>query len=306
MDANPKGFSTSQLYRDLFHSIPQDIKTKPMLFDQSRQSYGKIWLRPQELVPKNDPDTKREGRFLNLTLQLNEEPNDVVMNDLALALQYLPHVNEIRFVDLYAPRHQLESFIRSVSLAQKLRPLIRKLHARVKLRKLTEMAQNHNVAAPSATFLDLLFKPISHPVYDWSSARGPGEPSHPRLRQSSSTWPPTLTEQRLKTKTLSNRLFSIDYNISIPSYKAFRLMDFCRRASAIDGLSQSTSSASAFRASSLTSFLGQPMHDESSASNTRSRWRRWLRQTFRDDAWHAAMWVAVWYAMASICIHKNE
>ena len=43
---------------------------------------------------------------------------------------FLPHVEEVRFEGLYAPRQQIENFMQHVMQAQKLRPLIRRLHAR--------------------------------------------------------------------------------------------------------------------------------------------------------------------------------
>ncbi len=332
LDANPRGFCTSQLYRDLFHSIPKDTETKPMLFDQSRHSYGKIWLRPQESVSSRELNNRMEGRHMSLNLQLNEEPNDVVMNELALALQYLPHVVKVRFVSLYAPRHQIENFMRSVYLATKLRPLVRRLHARVELRKLTEKAQNEKTVQPSASFLDLLFKPIYHPIYDWSSARRPEEVSSSGPRVNSCTSSPALVEQPSRTKMFSNRFFSIDYVVDIPNYETFK-STFCHghanvaeylsrltgstttlkflspnfhsHISVTDHLSRLMDSATILKFRSPTHLLKSPMPIESSTSNTQSVRRNYLRHLFRDDAWHAIMWVAVWYMMFCICIHKE-
>ena len=305
LDANPNGFCTSQLYRELFHFIPQEIMTKPMLFDQSRQSYGKIWLRPQESTSDIKPDTKN-GRFLNLNLQLNDEPNDIVMNDLALSLQYLPHVVKVRFVSLYAPRHQIESFMRSVYLAQKLRPLVRKLHARIKLRKLTEMAQTNNAVRPPASFLDVLFKPISHPIYDWSSARRRGESSVSTFRQLSSTRPHSSTEQSHMAGTISNRRFSIDYDVDIPKYETFKSTIYHCRLSVTKLLLRSISSATGtLRSSSLSPSKGWFVYTELLALDTRDAWVRCLRHTSRDDVWHAIMWIVVWYATASIYIYNE-
>ena len=332
--ANPRGFCTSQLYRDLFHSIPKDTKTKPMLFDQSRHSYGKIWLRPQELVSSREPSNRMEGRYLNLNLQLDEEPNNVVMNELALALQYLPHVVKVRFVSLYAPKHQIESFMRSVYLAKKLRPLVRRLHARVKLRKLTEMAQNEKTIQPSASFLDLLFKPISHPIYDWSSARRQEEVSSSGPRVNSYVWSPALAEPSSTTQTVSNRLFSIDYIINVPNYVALksifrhghanvagylsRLIGSTTTLKFLSPISHShismtghlssvMSSATTLSFRSPTHLLKLAMSIESPTSNTQIVPKNYLKNIFRgDNAWHAIMWVAVWYVMFSICIDKKE
>ena len=302
LHTNPTGFCTSALYRELFYSIPQDIKTKPMLFDQSRHSYGKIWLRPQEQISGKAPTIKKEGRYLNLTLQLNEEPNDVVMNDLALTLQYLPHVDQVRFVDLYAPRHQIDSFMRSISMAQKLRPLVRKLQARRDMRKLQqEMAQNKHVARRSASFLGLLFKPISHPIYDWSSARGPRGLSPARPRQKSSTWPSSEMEQPLKTKEFSNRFFSLNYTFTIPNYKALILRTCNSFNRSMGFLLRWTKFPLPL---TMTGFLRQQIGtNKSSAMGALSMWEEIYLQ---EDVWHAIMWIVVWYVMAYICVYKND
>ena len=305
LDANPKGFCTSQLYRELFHFIPQEIMTKPMLFDQSRQSSGKIWLRPQESITDAKSDTK-DGKFLNLNLQLNDEPNDVVMNDLALALQYLPHVVKVRFVSLYAPRHQIEGFMRSVVLAQKLRPLVRRLHARIKLRKLTEMAHDDTVARPPASFLDILFKPISHPLYDWSSARRRGESSASRLEQPSSALLPSPTGQSHMNGTISNRRFSIDYDIDIPKYEAFKSRIYDHRLRVTKLLSRLTHSATDTLDSSSPSIVkGKFLYTELLALDARDAWTRFLEHISPDDAWHGIMWIAVWYATVYIYIYNG-
>lgn len=91
------------------------------------------------------------------------------MNELALQLQYLRYVDQVRFEGLYAPREQITAFMRLVIQAQKIRPLIRKIRAR-RLRRDMVMKNTDHVAET----LSSLFKPIptqnDHPVFDWSSA----------------------------------------------------------------------------------------------------------------------------------------
>lgn len=216
--SNPQGFRTSDLYRELYHTT--DYNTKPMLFDQSRQDYGKIWLRPQ-VIPPNTPTVGKGDTFLNLTLRLNKEPGNVMMNELALALQYLPHVDQVRFETLYAPRSQIENFMSLVVQTQKLRPLVRKLHAKMKLKKLKAMIQSKDVVEHCSSYLQLFLEQKNHPTYDWSSATTDDQsemalPS--RMRRKSSTWPSTEVKQQHETRSVSNRLFSIDYKVSMPGY----------------------------------------------------------------------------------------
>ncbi len=89
LEENPKGFCTSHLYREVYHTIPDSTNPKPLLFDQARHSFGRIWLRPQVQSDK-PPKAANEGRYLKLTFRLNEKPDLAVMNELALNLQYLP------------------------------------------------------------------------------------------------------------------------------------------------------------------------------------------------------------------------
>lgn len=166
----PKGFPTSCLYNEVYRTVPLDEPYKPLLFDQSQLNLGNIWLRPQ--VPDNSPNSSDDDKYLKLTLRLNANPDLLVMNDIALHLQYLPHVDQIRFEDLYSPKEQLVKLINSIIQAEKLRPLIRKMHARRQLRRGAGMVleKTDPVAAPSASLRKLRLNQSYRPPYDWSSA----------------------------------------------------------------------------------------------------------------------------------------
>ena len=170
---NPNGFCTSHLYREVYHTMPiapeaSDPQPKPLLFDQARHSLGRIWLRPQVSSEKL-PKATEDGRYLKLTFRLNQDPDLAVMNELALQLQFLPHVDQIRFEDLYAPREQITGFLRLVLLASKLKPLVRKLHARRQRRKIQALAeQTEEKATPS--LIELHMEHSHRPACDWSSA----------------------------------------------------------------------------------------------------------------------------------------
>ncbi|SLM41422.1 hypothetical protein LPUS_12415 [Lasallia pustulata] len=165
LNDNPNGFSTAHLYREVYHSAQT---VKPLLFDQARHSFGKIWLRPQ--IGSALPESEKEGRFLKLTLKLNAQPDGAVMNELALQLQYLPHVDQVRFEDLYAPREQITDFMRFVVQAQKLRPLMRKFYAKRQLRRVLALKRGDNVAGAPPSLLKLHLEHNPQPAYDWSSA----------------------------------------------------------------------------------------------------------------------------------------
>ena len=167
---------------------------KPLLFDQARHSLGRIWLRPQ--VQSHQPSKgPEEGRFLKLILRLNESPDLAVMNEIALNLQFLPHVDQVRFEDLYAPKEQITDFMRLVLLASKLKPLVRKLHAKRQRKKLLALgAENKN--KPSASLIELHLEKQQRPACDWSSAEQilNHDPKDSQLsqdqRKKNRTWPP--------------------------------------------------------------------------------------------------------------------
>ena len=197
---NPKGFSTSHLYREVYHTMPiieppKPSNPKPLLFDQARYSFGKIWLRPQ-VVTDRPPRAKEEGRYLKLKFRLNANPDLAVMNELAVHLQFLPHVDQISFEDLYAPKEQITDFMKLILQAKKIRPLIRKIHAKRQLRKIAELKSGENGTQAPSSLLKLTLDHDHHPAYDWSSAaevshHHPKKSEHFRdPRKQSETWPP--------------------------------------------------------------------------------------------------------------------
>lgn len=104
-----------------------------MHFDESRHDYGKIWLRPQT----EDLERKQvEDRFsLNLTFTIDTRPDLATMNDLAMSLRFLPHVEKISFEKLYSPRDRLVNLVQYVKYAQRLRTCFRKVRIRRQHRK---------------------------------------------------------------------------------------------------------------------------------------------------------------------------
>ena len=210
LESNPHGFCTSQLYREVYHSVR---KTKPLHFDQSRHSFGKIWLRPQLPVTKPNPET--EGIYLDLTLQLSEQPEPAITNELALNLSFLPYVDNIRVENLYASRQQMENFVAFGNKAQKIRPFVRRLHARRQIRRVVDMIRGENGSKVEPALARLLLGQKFNSICDWDSAE-----LSPITRQKSGTWPPTQSRKYSQIKSLSNPLFSLEYKADIPSGRA--------------------------------------------------------------------------------------
>ncbi len=169
-----RGFDTSHLYREVYHTMPvtqppQLPNTKPLHFDQSGMGLGRIILCPQGQTHNAKPENQGFAH-LKLTFRLSEQPDLAVMNELALHLQYLPHIDQIRFEDLFAPRKRITDLMRVVMQAQKLRPLIRRIHARRQLRKLAAMRTGNGSIETPSSLLKLTLD-VHHPsVYNWSNA----------------------------------------------------------------------------------------------------------------------------------------
>ena len=212
----PKGFCTTDLYREVYHTIPQHREsTKPLLFDQSRHNLGKIWLMPQ-VVSDRPPKTEEEGRFLKLTFRLNQDPNLAVMNEIALNLQYLPYVDQIKFDDLYAPREQITNFMKAIVQAHKIKPLIRKMQARRKLQKVAGLRTEDNKIEVSESLLKLHLQQKHRSIYDWSPAErvlghNPKDSEESREeRRKSRTWPPAHGTSSVSGKLSGNTLSKVD------------------------------------------------------------------------------------------------
>ena len=242
LQKNPTGFCTSHLYRELYHKVPD---TKPLLFDQAHHNYGKIWLRPQT-EEASEPRTKG-STFLKLTLRLNDEPGAAIMNELALHLQFLPHIDEVRFDDLYAPRDQIENFMLYVLRSQRLKPLMRRLHARRQVAKLMNLKrqQGEPMAKHPQSLLKMHLEQSQHSIYDWSSAtrsenmQDGSERSRVR-RKKSETWPPTQNDEKANPMSSSpspsvsaeSHFYHFSNQDLSPSFLARRVQTFSATAKA--------------------------------------------------------------------------
>ena len=139
LKSSSDGFSTSELYRELYHGKSADkvpgapYESKPMHFDESARDYGKIWLRPQRLQPK--AQTLRDRMFMNVTFALNTNPDSGVTNEIARALRYLPHISQTRFEGLFDPRATLTRVVISVIWIQRLCKKMREMYGARKLRQ---------------------------------------------------------------------------------------------------------------------------------------------------------------------------
>lgn len=236
---NPKGFCTSHLFREVYHTIlPHPDTTKPLLFDQSRHNFGKIWLMPQVLSNRSPKANKEEGRILKLTFRLNESPDLAVMNELALNLQYLPYVDEIKFEDLYAPSEQITNFMKAVVQAQKIKPLIRKMQARRKFQKIATLKAGDNAVQAPESLLKMHLEQNHLPIYDWSrteraSGHSPKSSKETRDgRKKTMTWPPVQGEFSMKGPSSG-----AEYKVDVPGPGTLVTQFVPRRVQTMDAIS---------------------------------------------------------------------
>ena len=167
------GFSTSILYSHLYH-YPDLAKYKPLLFDQSQFDYGKIWLRPQRSAANVEMLVKPSDVVLDLKIHMSltkEDPVGLAMNELAKALQYLPHVHHIDFEQLHAGDEDVAMFLQALRRASNVKKAIRLLKERVKKRKREELEAGdpmRRIQRPPS-FNQYLTKIPSSSTQDWSS-----------------------------------------------------------------------------------------------------------------------------------------
>ena len=133
------GFSTSELYRELYHTKSANklagapYGSRPLHFDESTRDYGKIWLRPLRLQPK--AQTSRDRIFMNVTFALDAYPDSGVTKEIARALRHLPHINQTRFEKLFDPRATLTRVFKTVIWIQRLSRRMKALYGARKLRQ---------------------------------------------------------------------------------------------------------------------------------------------------------------------------
>jgi pentatricopeptide repeat protein len=168
-----RGFSTSILYSRLYHYHHLQ-KYKPLLFDQSQFDYGKIWLRPQRSPANHEMLAKSSDVALDLKIHLNltkEDPIGLAMNELAKALQYLPHVHHIDFLQLHAGDEDVAMFLKALRRASNVKKAIRLLKEMVKKRKRKELEAGdpmRRIQRPPSFNQYLVKIPLSS-TQDWSS-----------------------------------------------------------------------------------------------------------------------------------------
>ena len=181
LKANPNGFPSSVLFSEIYQKST-DVKPYYLFIDLSSDHHRSICICPP--VPNyKPPKAKTNGELvLNLSLRLTGQQIETgMMNDIASHLQFIPHVEEIRFQNLSAPSKEIANFMQLIIRAQKLRPLLRKLHARRQIREIQKSSQLDDDYPQS--LLNLHKELSQNSIYDWSSvSREPVSPPTKKAR----------------------------------------------------------------------------------------------------------------------------
>lgn len=291
-----KGFSSSKLYREVYHNAK--MKIKPYLFDQSRYDYGKIWFRPLPESSEAFATPEKRHITIDLTLHLIEAPNGLMMNDLAKSLQYLPHVQEVDFARLHAPEKDIKSLRSSMKQLQYLLRWARMVRTRRGEREISNMHKRGD------NFSALLKKQHDRHLYDWNDGvaqledgtsipvREKSRSSLP-LRDSSMSQPEAEHGQVPPVKVhYFLGLFSIAYSLNLPSFRLLLGKLFMSRPSQMDANGQviqpsaksSDGDISQRRVPTMASVVNQAVDYHSS----------------RTLAWDVFTWVVVLFGVACL------
>lgn len=223
-----KGFSTSKLYREVYHNAK--LKIKPYLFDQSRYDYGKIWLMPLPTAPEAISQPNEQDITIDLTLHLTEPPDGLMINQLAKCLQYLPHVEEVDFTRLHAPEKDIKSLISSMKRLRYLVRWIRRGRTRQREKATLNLERQGVADKRGQSFFALLEKQHNSSLYNWNDAfallkNGTSipvrEPANPKARRNLTQTSQYRNEQPLGFKVhYFLGLFSVAYSLDLRSTKS--------------------------------------------------------------------------------------
>ncbi|KAK8253765.1 hypothetical protein IWZ00DRAFT_205298 [Phyllosticta capitalensis] len=170
-----KGFTTSDLYREVYFDSPPP--KKPFLFDCSSKNYGNIKLvpfPPKSGTPAMTPDPEQSSPvFVDLRFQLSVVPNQSIMQELASHMQYIPYVHKMEFKNLSAPKAKLQDFMEDVIRAQRIKPLLKKIRVRREAIRINRQKEDGMQISPIQR--QNSFGPLprrNSELHDWTPEKG--------------------------------------------------------------------------------------------------------------------------------------
>ena len=167
----PEGFSTSDLYREIYQQ--QHATHKPFHFIQSRYDFGRIWLRPCQKKEKVAPPPDESQYTIDLRFHLAKSLDLMKLNHVVKALQHIPHVQMVNMQNMHSPHQDLDEFLRTVYLANRMRPVLARARRKIELKRARELCRtDSSPPSPSAATSERFHvqEPRDVGLFDWSSA----------------------------------------------------------------------------------------------------------------------------------------
>ncbi|KAF2107042.1 hypothetical protein BDV96DRAFT_654133 [Lophiotrema nucula] len=179
---SPRGFSTSDLYRQVYRQ--QHQARKPLLFNQSNFDFGKIWLRPCE--DKEKTDTATDSSYtIDVRFHLTKSATMMDLNRVAKALQWIPYVQKVDMLNMHSPADDLRKFMKRIHAANMLRPLLARIRRKRERQQALQLRRT-DTSPPSSPIADTtseLFlgeEPRNIGLFNWSDTKAV-TPHHERF-----------------------------------------------------------------------------------------------------------------------------
>jgi hypothetical protein len=189
IEKHPQGFSTADLYSRVYHE--QHKARKPLLFNQSKLDFGKIWLRPcQQKATSStnaaDAADVADSKFtLDVRFHLTKSVTIMDLNKVAKALQWIPFVQKVDMRSMHSPEDDLYEVIRKIHAANLLRPHLIRIRRALDAKKQQQLRRT-DTSPPSSPIENstserfLEQKPRDVELFNWSDTKVV-TPHHGRL-----------------------------------------------------------------------------------------------------------------------------
>ncbi|PVI02228.1 hypothetical protein DM02DRAFT_310627 [Periconia macrospinosa] len=172
----PGGFSTSDLYREIYHQ--QHRAHKPFHFIQSRYDFGRIWLRPCRVKDPASQKKPVESEYsIDVRFHFSRSLDVLDLNKVVKTLQHIPYVQLIKMQKMHGPNDTLADFIRLAYLANRLRPVLARVRRKLELKRARQLcSSDSSPPSPSSRSTSTserfhVQEPRDVELFDWSNAQ---------------------------------------------------------------------------------------------------------------------------------------
>jgi hypothetical protein len=205
IEETPLGFSTSDLYRRVYQQ--QHQTHKPFLFNQSKFDFGRIWLRPCRQKGRAAMASAESKFTIDLRIHLAKSLDLMELNKVVKALQWIPYVQMVKMQSMHSPNDELSEFIRTVYLANRLRPVLARVRRKLELKKARQLYRTNSSPSPRSAPTSERFhieEPREVALFDWSKTEAvtpyDGRLTSDQYFHSKRTTHPKLSDLQVPTK----------------------------------------------------------------------------------------------------------